>query len=303
MTKLLTIYTPTFNRADILPELYKSLCQQTSRNFLWLVIDDGSTDNTAQVIETWKNEADFKIQYYLQPNGGKFRATNAALERCRTDLFCCVDSDDRLAFNAVERIEYYWQLYHNEKILGFISCRGDFNGNRKGENWPGRLDKVTHSALYQKYGFKGETMPIWKSEIIKQFRYPEYDNEKYIASSVLYDQMDHLFPCRLIPDVLCLFEYLPTGLTKQGVNKHIENPKGTAFYYQQRFGMKELSLTYRLRMGAKYLAWRKVFKLEDSMFSCLRGPILLRLASQVLSFKYEKEYLIQKDKVILKKKS
>lgn len=102
--KLLTIFTPTYDRAYILPELYHSLCKEPSDSFIWLIVDDGSTDNTQTLVENWQRENKIEIVYFKQENGGKMRAHNKGVELCSTPLFFCIDSDDQIATGAVEKI-------------------------------------------------------------------------------------------------------------------------------------------------------------------------------------------------------
>ena len=94
MKKRMTVFTPTYNRAYILPKLYDSLCQQTVKSFEWLIVDDGSVDNTQELVEKWIEEKKIEIRYFKQANGGKQRAHNLGVEKSKEEIFVCVDSDD-----------------------------------------------------------------------------------------------------------------------------------------------------------------------------------------------------------------
>lgn len=135
--KYLTIFTPTYNRSNLLLHLYKSLCEQINKDFLWLIIDDGSKDNTKELVDTWKKENKIKIQYIYQKNSGKHVAHNKAVELCNTELFVCVDSDDILTNNAVEIIINYWENDRNKNVdfVAYCSRRGDLLGNPTGMRW------------------------------------------------------------------------------------------------------------------------------------------------------------------------
>ena len=112
MMKTVTVFTPTYNRAYTLPKLYNSLCRQTSVDFMWLVVDDGSTDNTEELIKGWQEENKVLIEYHKQSNGGKMRAHNLGVKLCNSELFFCVDSDDYISDVAIEHIIDYWnELY------------------------------------------------------------------------------------------------------------------------------------------------------------------------------------------------
>ncbi|MCS2864766.1 glycosyltransferase family 2 protein [Bacteroides thetaiotaomicron] len=107
---MVTVFTPTYNRAYILNDLYQSLCRQTCRKFEWLIVDDGSTDNTEGLVASWLDEGKMSLRYIKQPNGGKHRAINKGIQEANGDLFFIVDSDDYLAKNAIERILFFMDL-------------------------------------------------------------------------------------------------------------------------------------------------------------------------------------------------
>ena len=113
---ILTVFTPTFNRAYILHRCYESLLRQTNKNFIWLIIDDGSTDNTKKLVTEWMNkENGFEIRYEYKKNGGMHTAHNKAYELIDTELNVCIDSDDFMPDNAVELIVNFWDKYGSDK--------------------------------------------------------------------------------------------------------------------------------------------------------------------------------------------
>jgi glycosyltransferase involved in cell wall biosynthesis len=112
--KLLTVFTPTFNRAYCLEKCYKSLVNQTCYEFVWLIIDDGSTDQTKVLVEKWKKEEKVEINYIWQENQGMHGAHNTAYEQIDTELNVCIDSDDYMPEDAVEKIITFWEKYGSE---------------------------------------------------------------------------------------------------------------------------------------------------------------------------------------------
>src|SRR5690554_282230 len=122
--KRLTIFTPTYNRGDLIVRVYRSLCQQTCKNFEWLIVDDGSTDHTRTIVAQWIKDKKINIRYIYQQNGGKMRAHNTGVKNSNTELFLCVDSDDYLVENAVEEISDLWCRVKNEKISGIVALKG-----------------------------------------------------------------------------------------------------------------------------------------------------------------------------------
>ena len=125
---LLTVFTPAYNRASTLPRTYQSLCEQECKDFIWLIVDDGSSDNTRELVEGWKNQDNgFEIQYIYKKNGGMHTAHNVAYENIHTELNVCIDSDDRLSENAIEKIIDFWNENGSEKYAGIIGCEKNKN--------------------------------------------------------------------------------------------------------------------------------------------------------------------------------
>lgn len=132
MKPFLTIFTPTYNRAYILSKAWESLCSQTNHNFIWLIVDDGSSDNTRQLIAHWKKESPFTIEYVFQNNSGKHIARDRAIDLCITPLFMTLDSDDYLIPEAVELIYGYYEediaIGSTRNIIGWLPRKGNFTG-------------------------------------------------------------------------------------------------------------------------------------------------------------------------------
>lgn len=145
---LLTIFTPAYNRAHTLPRTYESLCRQSCKDFLWLVVDDGSTDNTAELVHTWQScDNGFEIQYIYKENGGMHTAHNTAYANIHTELNTCIDSDDTLADGAVEKILRKWSKVKERGYAGIVGLDADFDGNIIGKRLPGSYDRNDHIRL------------------------------------------------------------------------------------------------------------------------------------------------------------
>ena len=297
MTEL-TIFTPTYNRAHLLPNLYKSLCNQTTKNFIWLIIDDGSTDKTKNLIQSWINDAIISIQYLYQNNSGKHIAHNKAVNMCSTDLFVCVDSDDILTSNAVEIIINYWKKDKNNKpnFVAYASRRGDLSGNPTGKRWINDEREISFFDLYEKHKYRGELVLIWITKILKQYHFPKFKNEKFVTENVLYYQISYKKPVKLINDIFYLFEYKPDGYTKQGDLLYYKNPYGYAIY---RYQVKYLSsnLLKKIRWIAKYKGWIKAFKLNKNLIKATlreinltNKNIFIDILSELYSLSYKNKY-------------
>ncbi|WP_288883518.1 glycosyltransferase family 2 protein [Pedobacter panaciterrae] len=231
----LTIYTPTFNRAYCLPQLYNSLLRQSKQHFEWLIIDDGSTDGTEELVDTWIKEAPFKIKYFKQKNEGKMAKVNFAHQIINTELNMCMDSDDYLTDNAVEEIFFTWEEAKNvPKICGMVGLDLLINGKIIGTEFPANLKKIKFSD-FDRLGVKGDKKFIYKTSIISSYPgYPSIDGEKFPAPGYLYRLVDVDYDLWIINKPLCMVEYLEDGLSKNKYNQFKNVPNSFMFYRHER---------------------------------------------------------------------
>lgn len=232
---LLTIFTPTYNRAYILSQLYNSLCRQTNSEFVWLVVDDGSTDDTEQLVEQWMQHRQICIRYIKQPNGGKHRAHNTAVEHCNTPWFVCVDSDDYMVDEAVDiilqRIARLEKRKCVEKYSAIVAPRKQ--KELKNERIFATSDEATLTEIYRN-GFVGETTLVFRTEVLRNYPFPTFDGEKFVTEGVVYDEIDKRYTMALIPDMLVACEYREDGYSLNEKRLFLQNPKGWAYRFNQR---------------------------------------------------------------------
>lgn len=251
----ITIFTPTYNRGNIIEKLYNSLIKQTNKNFIWLVVDDGSDDNTEYLIKNWQKKAIISLEYIKQQNSGKHIAYNTAIEKCNTELFFCVDSDDYLLENAIEEIltEYEF-IKNNNSICGIVSSR--FNQNNKpmhGKYMPNNVKYSNLSDLYEKYKFRGETSLVFKFSIIKNYKYPKIDGEKFIGEEYIYCQLDREYKLYISKKAYYISEYLNDGYTKNFIDIIYNNPKGYMLLkYKKLENSSESSFFVKYKQAALY---------------------------------------------------
>ncbi|MFL9834770.1 glycosyltransferase family A protein [Chryseobacterium terrae] len=249
----LTIFTPTFNRAYILPQLFDSLLAQTSKNFEWLIIDDGSSDNTKELIEDFKNKADFKIAYIYQENQGKHVAINTALNHIKTAYFATVDSDDFVQKNGIEIIEKkIISIGKEEKIIGIASPINILNNKVLNKKSFDNNIVLTTNELKFKYGYDGELTLIFKTDLAKKFEYPVFKGEKFMLESLVFDRMDIDYKFLYINDSVVNAEYREDGLTAQGKKLMLNSPKGAALAYQQKMNNSKIPLNHRKIFAKNY---------------------------------------------------
>lgn len=243
----LTIFTPTYNRADLLPRLYESLCCQTNNNFEWLIIDDSSADNTKDVVEEFiKKTNDFKIKYYVQSHGGKHRAINKALGVAEGDYFFIVDSDDYLTSDSVELIDKWTKTVDDmENIAGISGLRVQENNNILGGTPVTETGKEYIDAgnlERKKYHLTGDKAEVYKTKILQKYLFPEFEGEYFVTEAVCWDAIAaDGYKIRWYNKPIYVCEYLENGLTKSGANDlsgHIKNYNGFCYYVRQCMKVK-----------------------------------------------------------------
>ena len=232
----ITVFTPAYNRAHTLPRTYESLKKQSNKNFIWLIIDDGSTDNTKELINQWIHENnEFEIQYIYKENGGMHTAHNIAYENIYTELNVCIDSDDCLADESIDKILTFWDCHNHENYAGIIGLDSDLNGNIIGKDF-GNLKETTLSGYYNSGG-KGDKKLVYRTDIIKKYpQYPVFEGEKYIGLNYKYILIDQDYKLLVLNDVLCNVEYQKDGSSRSMWKQYYKNPQGLAFlrkFYMQ----------------------------------------------------------------------
>lgn len=233
--KRITVFTPTYNRAHTLIRTYESLCNQTCIDFIWLVIDDGSWDNTRELINKWINDNVIEIQYIYKENGGMHTAHNIAYNNINTELNICIDSDDQLAEAAIEKILSYWTKYGDESYAGLIGLDATLDGKVIGAGFVKGLKDTTLSDYYDNGG-KGDKKLVYRTDVINKYPpYPEFKGEHIVGLAVKYTLIDQDYKLLILDDVLCNVEYQSTGSSKTIFRQYIESPKG--FSYARRIYM------------------------------------------------------------------
>jgi glycosyltransferase involved in cell wall biosynthesis len=254
MNSSLTIFTPTFNRAYCLHFCYESLKRQTVKDFVWLVVDDGSTDHTKQLIESWILEGEITIHYHYQENQGMHGAHNTAYELIETELNVCIDSDDYMPDDAVEKILTFWKRFGSDSYAGIVGLDATFNGSIIGTKMPEDLKESTLSNLYGIYKVKGDKKLVYRTELMKKIPpYPLFKGEKYCPLSYKYILVDQMKPLLIVNEVLCHVEYMEDGSSMNIINQYKNNPRGFSFF--RKVAMKHApTFKERLRECIHYVS-------------------------------------------------
>ncbi len=231
---MITVFTSTYNRAYRLGNLYASLKRQTSKAFEWIVINDGSTDGTEELLEKWmKEEKDFPIIYKKVPNGGKHRAINKAVQMAKSDAFFLVDSDDYLLEDAIEKADsWFSQISENENFAGVSGLKCELNGKPVGGygNFKGEYVDCTNLQRHL-YNLLDDKAEIYKTSVLKKYPFPEFEGENFVPESLIWDSIaKDGFKIRWFNEIIYVCEYLFDGLTASSDKKFMDNPKGFLSY-------------------------------------------------------------------------
>lgn len=227
---MITICTPTYNREHTLEQLYISLIKQENKNFEWLIIDDGSTDNTKNLVERFMKENEIVIKYYYQENQGKHIALNLGQELASYELFFCLDSDDWIISEAIEMIlKDYKFIKYDETIAGLIYLDKFSNGEVVGSNL---LDKETVNwlDLIYKYKMTGDKCYIFKTEIIRKYPFKSFENNNHMPPSYQYYKLSEHYNLFTINTAIKVVEYLDDGISKNIFKKYYTASENYTYY-------------------------------------------------------------------------
>ena len=232
--KTLTVFTPAFNRAHLLPILYESLLRQCNQDFEWLIIDDGSSDNTQEVVQGFINENKLTITYIFQENQGMHGAHNTAYKNIKTILNTCIDSDDFMTDNAVSLILEKWQTIDQQKYAGIIGLDAYKNGEIIGSKF--NTNTTTLENFYNNGG-TGDKKQVYRTEIINNYpEYPLFKGENYVGLGTKYLYIDKDYELVTLNEVLVIVEYLPTGSSRNMLYQYFKTPQG--FQYNRQVTMQ-----------------------------------------------------------------
>lgn len=250
---MITVFTPTYNRAHTLQRLYDSLCNQKSYNFEWIIVDDGSVDNTEMLVNGFRKKSlFFDIIYHKQKNGGKHRAINKGVSLAKGDFFFIVDSDDYLTNDAITFIERQTELLKDDiNYCGIVGLKCYENHNIVGG---GALIIDTDFLSYRiKYKIKGDRAEIVKTSVMKEFPFPEFEGEYFCTEALVWNRISQKYKARYLDMKIYVCEYLPGGLTS--VVRHLlyANPQGISLYY---FELSSYKIPIWLKIKSAVNFWR-----------------------------------------------
>lgn len=246
----LTIFTPAYNRADLLPRCYISLKQQTNKNFEWLIVDDGSTDNTKELVQIWIDQKpDFAIHYIYKENGGLHTAYNEAIAHIETELAMCIDSDDYIPDDAVEKILSFWQAKGSDKVAGIVGLDYDTDGNVIGDLLPQQETVNLIDLLTNKYQIKnGDRTNVVRTELYKKYAPMKvFPGEKNFNPHYMHLQISREYDFLVLNENLRYVEYQPDGMTNSMFRQYYNSPNSFAETRILYLSFPNTSFKFRLR--------------------------------------------------------
>lgn len=277
----ITVLTPTYNRAYILGNLYNSLLRQTYKNFEWLVIDDGSADETATIIHNWITQGcPFLIRYYRQENGGKHRAINRGLQLAEGELFFVVDSDDYLTDDALEKINRWFKDAEADPAIVSVAANKGFTDAETHNNLF-EEDYLDMSFLdmntYREHGklvLSGERAIAFYTDLHRKYLYPEYENERFLTEAIVYNRIAaDGYKTRFFNDIIWIFEYQKDGLSFSGTDIYLKNPHGYGLWFREKALFYKYSLFETMKMRYSFYCDLKDLYSRKTIAECIGAPV------------------------------
>lgn len=265
----LTVFTPTYNRSDTLYRTYTGMLSQTNKDFIWQIIDDGSTDGTEKIVRSWM-EADngFEIRYTWKENGGLHTAYNKAIELSDTELIVCIDSDDYMPETAVNDILCFWEKEWDDRIAGFIGLDYSIQtGKPIGGLFPEGAAPIHWTELELKVHHYGDVKVVFRTELLKQVApQPTFVGEKNFNPVYMTFLIDRDYMFKLCNLNLCIVDYQPEGMSRNIYRQYINSPNSFAALRLVSMNAPGVNLSRKIKIHLHYIAEMLIAKRCRSIF-------------------------------------
>lgn len=291
---MITVFTPTYNREKDIVKLYESLCQQKYKNFEWLIVDDGSIDSTCELITDLKKQKKINIKYFHQKNSGKHVAFNKGIKLAAGEIFICVDSDDQLTEDALLTINEDYEKYNkHDDICGFVYLKGYNETNPITKEFIKNESIENYNDYIINTNFKGDKAEVFITKILKNYSFPVFDDEKFLAEGFLWSKIGRNYNYVFKNKIIYICEYLPNGLTKSGRKLRINNPRGGMEHAIEYTNKKVYKLKIRVKNILLYQVYSRFYhkKTKDKINNNLGIiGILIKFPSWLLYKYWDKKY-------------
>lgn len=248
----ITVFTPAYNRADLLKRCYESMCRQTNKNFIWMIIDDGSTDNTKEVVDLWMlNNNGFEIQYYYKKNGGLHTAYNEAIEHIDTELCVCIDSDDYMPDNAIEIILDFWKKNGSDEYAGIVGLDYTLDNHVIGDLLPEKKSVNLIDLLIGKYHIhNGDRTNVVRTELYKKVApMISFEGEKNFSPHYMHLQISKKYDFLVLNENLRYVEYQVDGMSNSIFKQYLNSPNSFIETRKLYLSLPGISWKFKLRQS------------------------------------------------------
>lgn len=251
---MITVLTPTYNRASLLINLYQSLIKQDFDDFEWVIVDDGSIDATTDIVDQFIQERQIVIIYIKQANGGKHRALNRGVKEAKGELVLIVDSDDSLPINSLSIIySHYLDIKDNSSIGGVCGLMAHHDGTVIGERKISFSMNLSSIEMRYKYGFVGDVCEVFKTDVLREFPFPEIENEKFCPEALVWNRIATKYKLHYFNEVIYYRDYLDDGLTSKIVRIRMNSPIASMICYAE---LHQLDIPFKDKFKAAVNYWR-----------------------------------------------
>ena len=253
----LTVFTPAYNRADLLPRCFESMKRQTNQNFIWMIIDDGSTDDTKNLAAGWMQEPlEFELQYFHKENGGLHTAYNEAIAHVETELCVCIDSDDFMPDDAVEKILRFWETHGSNEVAGIVGLDYDLEGNCLGDPLPDQKCVNLIDLLAGKYPIRNlDRTNVVRTELYKKYApMPSFQGEKNFNPHYMHLQISREYDFLVLNENLRFVEYQPGGMSNNTLRQFRNSPNSFAETRKLYLSFPNTGWKFRLRHSIHYVS-------------------------------------------------
>lgn len=253
----ITILTPTYNRASLLPRLFDSLLRQTNKDFEWIVVDDGSTDDTREVVANLKEKCGgaFPMDYVYKANGGKHMAINIGAERARGELLFIADSDDLLTDDALETVANSWHDISDDKSFAGIAGLDITMDTREviGSGLPQEHIDCNAIDIRYRHHVTGDMKEVFRTEVLREFPFPEFAGERFCPEQLVWFRMARRYRLRYINKPIYIADYQPDGITAGITRARMRNPSASMLTYAE---LTECPVPFLVKVKAAINFWR-----------------------------------------------
>ncbi len=258
---MITVLTPSYNRGSLLRNLYQSLLKQDYKDFEWVIIDDGSIDDTESVVKNLSQEQKIIISYFKQSNGGKHKALNKGVKESKGELILIVDSDDSLPKDSLSIINsQYLKIKGNPAIGGVCGLMAHHDGTIIGHRNISSSMNISSIEMRYKYGFMGDVCEVFKTKVLREFPFPEIENEKFCPEDLVWNRISKKYKLFFFNKVVYYRDYLEGGLTSKIIKIRMKSPIASTICYGEMLDF-DIPISSKIKAAINY--WRFYFCIKD----------------------------------------